>query len=58
MRLKSCSTLYGSALAMRLATERQLHGQPTRLPGLKSSYLGLEVMMNKLDKIEFEDFLG
>lgn len=58
MKMRNCSILYGSGLAMRLAMERNVHGQPTRLPGLKSSYLGLEIMMNKLDKIEFEDFLG
>jgi hypothetical protein len=58
MKLRNCSMLYGSGLAMRLASERQIHGQPARIPGLKSSYLGLDVMMNKLDKIEFEDYLG
>jgi Proteasome maturation factor UMP1 len=58
MKMRNCSVLYGSGLAMRMAMERHVHGQPTRLPGLKSSYLGLEVMMNKLGSLEFEDYLG
>ena len=58
MKLKSCAMLYGSGLAMQLAAERHVHGQPMRLPGQKSSFLGLEIMMNKLDKIDYEDYLG
>ena len=50
--------LYGSALAMQLSAERHCLGQPMRLPGLKSSYLALEVAMDKLGVIEFEDFLS
>eukprot|EP00828_Plagiopyla_frontata_P000367 TRINITY_DN0_c1550_g1_i1.p2 TRINITY_DN0_c1550_g1~~TRINITY_DN0_c1550_g1_i1.p2 ORF type:complete len:115 (-),score=18.19 TRINITY_DN0_c1550_g1_i1:49-393(-) len=49
------SRAFGSALPQQLTIERSLLAQPRRLPGLESSMLGLEVHMNKLSSIEYED---
>lgn len=51
--------LYGSGLAMRLATERQLASQSGgRLPGMPSSKLALETVTGNNVMIDFADVLG
>lgn len=52
------SAIYGSAVPMMIKYERDMLGQPERLPGLKSSLLSLECHMNRLNKIDFEDVLN
>jgi len=43
---------------MKLTIERSFLAKEGRLGGLKSSNLGLDIAMNRLNKIDFEDFLG
>ena len=51
--------LYGSGLAMRLATERQLASQSGgRLPGMPESKLALETVTGNDVMIDFSDVLG
>lgn len=51
--------LYGSGLAMRLATERQLASQTaTRLPGMPESNLDMEIVTGNDVMLDFEDVLG
>lgn len=51
--------LYGSGLAMRLATERQIHSNNGgRLPGMEQSNLALDTVMGKDVLLEFGDVLG
>jgi len=58
LKMQSYANSFGSHLPMKLTIERMSLAKEGRLPGLKSSNLGLEIAMNKLNKIEFEDFLG
>ncbi|KAL4461193.1 hypothetical protein ABPG72_011758 [Tetrahymena utriculariae] len=57
-KMKMYSNLYGSQFPMMLTIERNILAKPSRLPGEKQSLLGLDIMMNRLNQIEFEDFLG
>ena len=51
--------LYGSGLAMRLATERQLASQAGgRLPGMPESKLALDTVTGNDVMIDFGDVLG
>ena len=52
------SAIYGSAVPMMIRYERDMLGQPERLPGLRSSLLSLECHMNRLNKLDFEDVLN
>ena len=49
---------YGSHLAMQLASERAVYGGPRRLPGLRSSTIGLDTMMGDDCRIDFQDYLN
>ena len=49
--------MYGSHLAMQLATERQRFGKQRRAFGLESSTIALETVMGTQSSMEFEDFL-
>eukprot|EP01038_Epipyxis_sp_PR26KG_P010528 gene10528-14145_t len=49
---------YGSHLAMRLATEKELLGHSRRLPGLESSRIGLQTLLGEDESIDFNDFLN
>jgi Proteasome maturation factor UMP1 len=42
---------------MRYAIERDLLAGIGRMPGLKSSNLGLEVLENRLNKLDPEDYM-
>eukprot|EP01017_Pseudomicrothorax_dubius_P000327 TRINITY_DN0_c1570_g1_i1.p1 TRINITY_DN0_c1570_g1~~TRINITY_DN0_c1570_g1_i1.p1 ORF type:complete len:115 (-),score=42.47 TRINITY_DN0_c1570_g1_i1:80-424(-) len=60
MRLAMYAATYGVYMPIRMMRERNFLARPTRLPGLglPSSTLGLDIAMNRLNKIEFEDYLG
>lgn len=57
-RIREIGFQYGIAEAMRYQAQDRLLSQFHRLPGLKSSHLGLEVHRGSLHKIEMEDWLG
>jgi proteasome maturation protein len=48
----------GSAMAMHLATEREMFNRPHRLAGLESSKIAYETISGKNNTIEFSDFLN
>eukprot|EP00825_Cyclidium_porcatum_P038160 TRINITY_DN4367_c0_g1_i1.p2 TRINITY_DN4367_c0_g1~~TRINITY_DN4367_c0_g1_i1.p2 ORF type:complete len:117 (-),score=26.99 TRINITY_DN4367_c0_g1_i1:285-635(-) len=52
------SQLYGSALPIILTTERNIIGQQFNNLELKGRPIGLEILMDKLDEINYEDFFG
>ena len=58
VKLDSIRRMYGSALAMRMATERKLCSRPHRLPGLKSSTIHFDVVSGEDQSITFSDFLN
>lgn len=49
---------YGSHMAMRLASEREIFSRSHRLPGLQSSTTSLETLMGTDSKIDFTDYLN
>ena len=57
-KLDTVRRIHGSALAMRLAGERQMFSEAHRLPGLKSSKFALETLMGEESSIQFSDFLN
>ena len=57
-KLDSVRRIHGSALAMRLAGERQMFSEAHRIPGLKSSKIALETLMGEDSTIQFSDFLN
>jgi proteasome maturation protein len=58
MKLDMVRRTYGSHLAMRLATEKEIFGSCQRLPGLQSSNIGLETVLGTDERMEFSDFLN
>jgi hypothetical protein len=44
-RLNDVATTHGSAMAMMIRHERQILAQPERMPGLRSSFLCIFLMM-------------
>ena len=44
-------------MSMKYAIERDMMAQVGRLPGLKSSHLGLEVLENRASKLDPEDYM-
>ena len=51
------SVSFGSHMALRYQIERQMISQEGRMPGLKSSNLGLELLENRLSKLDPEDYM-
>merc|ERR1719378_331675 len=49
--------IYGQHAPLKAKMEREILSQFQRLPGLPSSMIGLETLLGKDDKIEFEDVL-
>jgi hypothetical protein len=43
--------IYGSAMSMMLKHERQVLSEPERMPGLRSSFLSLESVLGRLNKL-------
>jgi proteasome maturation protein len=58
LKLDTIRRTYGSHMAMRLATERQILSRPRRLPGLESSNIALSTMIGNDESIDFKDFLN
>ena len=56
-KLERIRRVYGSHMAMRLATEEAQFGQSRRLPGLPSSNAMHDTITGEGIKMEFKDFL-
>lgn len=50
--------VYGSHAAWEKRMDRAVLSQARRLPGIPSSFSGLDTIMGRDDKIGFEDFLS
>mmetsp|Transcript_31660 Transcript_31660/g.72463 ORF Transcript_31660/g.72463 Transcript_31660/m.72463 type:complete len:149 (+) Transcript_31660:45-491(+) len=50
--------MYGKHLPMQIRMEVDILSQVQRLPGLPNSNLGIETILGRDDKIDFEDYLG
>lgn len=50
--------MYGKHLPMQIRMELDILSQVQRLPGLPNSNLGMETILGRDDKIDFEDYLG
>merc|ERR1719254_264147 len=50
--------VFGQHAPIRMKIERELLSQFQRLPGLKSSLVGLETLMDMDETIEFEDIFN
>jgi proteasome maturation protein len=57
-KLDTVRRLYGSHMAMRLETERQIFSKNHRLPGLESSKIARQTLMGSDETMEFSDFLN
>ena len=57
-KLKRVRAIYGSHMAMRIATEKSVFSRPRRLPGLPQSSAGLDVVTGRGERIEFADYLN
>ena len=57
-RMRTYSILFGSHLPMKLTIEREALGRCGRMPGERSSMLGLDVSMNNLNRIEETDYMN
>lgn len=57
-RRKLKASVYGSALPMRLTMHEHMLAQCQRLPGLPSSYAGLDSYTGRDETIDFDDFLN
>lgn len=57
-RRKLMASAYGSALPMRLMMHEHMLSQCHRLPGLPSSFVGLDSYTGRDEKLDFEDFLN
>lgn len=56
-KLHLMTTTYGSHMGMRYQIEREMMASISRNPGLRSSNLGLEILENRLSKLDPEDFM-
>jgi len=50
--------VYGTHLPMRIKMEMNILSQVQRLPGLRSSHVGMDTILGRDETIDFEDFLG
>eukprot|EP00003_Mantamonas_plastica_P003232 TRINITY_DN1257_c0_g1_i2.p1 TRINITY_DN1257_c0_g1~~TRINITY_DN1257_c0_g1_i2.p1 ORF type:complete len:126 (-),score=44.18 TRINITY_DN1257_c0_g1_i2:125-502(-) len=50
--------MYGTHFPQRLKMEQYMVSQVQRLPGFKSEFVGLEILLGKNNDIDFEDYLG
>eukprot|EP01095_Lingulamoeba_sp_RSL-Kostka_P010234 TRINITY_DN364_c0_g1_i1.p1 TRINITY_DN364_c0_g1~~TRINITY_DN364_c0_g1_i1.p1 ORF type:complete len:151 (-),score=51.19 TRINITY_DN364_c0_g1_i1:34-429(-) len=57
MKKEGLRHLFGQHMPMRLALEESVMSQSLRLPGMDSSYFGLEILTGQCYEIGFEDFL-
>jgi hypothetical protein len=58
LKLDTVRRMYGSHMAMTLATEKEIFSRMRRLPGLETSNVGLETVMGVDESIDFPDFLN
>ena len=58
IKLDMVRRTYGSHMAMRLATERQVFSRNHRLPGLQSSRVHFDTIRGNNCSIDFDDFLN
>ena len=56
--MQACSTLFGSHMALRLITEKEMTGRTQRLNAYDSSNLYLELTANRLGNIDYRDYMG
>ena len=56
-KLNETRRIYGSHMAMRLATEKAVFGRPRRMVGLESSSIGRDTLLGEDLQIGFENFL-
>lgn len=56
--MQTCGNLFGSHLALRLITEREMTSRTQRLNAYDSSNLYLELTANKLGGIDYQDYMG
>lgn len=56
--MTATGTLFGSHMALRLITEREMTGRTQRLNVHDSSNLYLELTANKLGSIDYRDYMG
>uniref|UniRef100_A0A3B0N687 Proteasome maturation factor UMP1, putative n=1 Tax=Theileria annulata TaxID=5874 RepID=A0A3B0N687_THEAN len=54
-RIAKC---FGSQQSLKNSIERNMCSQSTRLPGITSSMLSLEILMDKLDTLESFDYMN
>lgn len=57
MKLLNLANIYGSHASMKYLVEAKSSAKVGRLPGLKSSNLTLELLDNRLNKLDYEDFM-
>lgn len=57
-KLDTVRRIYGSHMAMRLATEKETFSRNRRLPGLESSNIALQTLMGTDETVDFQDFLN
>ncbi len=57
-KLRMLALTYGIHAPLRHKMDRTMLAQSQRLPGLRSSLIGLQTVMGLDEKIEFEDYLG
>ena len=49
---------YGAHLPMQVRMEVDILSQAKRLPGIRSSNVGIETILGRDETIDFEDYLG
>mmetsp|Transcript_2246 Transcript_2246/g.2342 ORF Transcript_2246/g.2342 Transcript_2246/m.2342 type:complete len:128 (+) Transcript_2246:129-512(+) len=58
LKLDMVRRTYGTHMAMRLMTEKEMFSRPHRLPGLQSSTTSVETLMGSDSVIGFSDVLS
>jgi len=58
LRNFTLANVYGSHMPLRLQMEQTILSQIQRLPGLHSSFAGLETLLGKDEEIGFEDIFN
>ena len=56
--MSTAARIYGSHAALRLKMDRSILAQYQRLPGMPSSFAGLDCVLQRDTKIDFSDVLA
>ena len=56
--MEASAKLFGSHMALRLITEREMTSRTQRLNTFDSSNLYLELTANRLGSIDYKDYMG